>query len=138
PAPNRHQNRAAEADAQTAAERSEVPAVFRNEPDTDPSLPANQAWVRRIIAAATAPGYLDDRPNAPAVEPTADLDEMIARGGVAAAGWRELAAAGRAETRHRAADIYAARRGEYLTVAAGEVGKRPAQAPPEVSEASDV
>ena len=137
PAPNRHQNRAAEADAQTAAERSEVPAVFRNEPDTDPSLPANQAWVRRIIAEATAPGYLDDRPNAPAVETTADLDEMIARGRVAAAGWRELGAAGRAEILHRAADIFAARRGEFLAVAAAEVGKMPAQSDPEVSEAID-
>src|SRR5699024_386494 len=113
--------------SQTAAERSEVPAVFRNEPDTDPSLPANQAWVRRIIAEATAPGYLDDRPNAPAVETTADLDEMIARGRAAAAGWRELGAAGRAEILHRAADIFAARRGEFLAVAAAEVGKMPAQ-----------
>src|SRR5699024_470987 len=66
----------------------------------------------------TAPGYLDDRPNAPAVETTADLDEMIARGRVAAAGWRELGAAGRAEILHRAADIFAARRGEFLAVAA--------------------
>src|SRR5699024_2845209 len=83
----RHQNRAAEADAQTAAERSEVPAVFRHEPDTDPSPPANQAWVRRIIAEAAAPGYLDDRPNAPAVAATAALAEVIARGRLAAAGW---------------------------------------------------
>src|SRR5699024_12566904 len=103
PARTARRNRAAEAAAQTAADRSEVPALFRNEPDADPSLPANQAWVRRIIAEATAPGYLDDRPNAPAVETTADLDEMIARGRVAAAGWRELGAAGRAEILHRAA-----------------------------------
>ena len=53
PAPNRHQNRSTETLGETV-----VPAQFFNEPDTDPSLPANQEWVRSIIAEATAPGYL--------------------------------------------------------------------------------
>jgi RHH-type proline utilization regulon transcriptional repressor/proline dehydrogenase/delta 1-pyrroline-5-carboxylate dehydrogenase len=132
PAPNRHQDRSAETLSETV-----VPTEFANEPDTDPSLPANQAWVRDIIAEATAPGYLDDRPNAPAVESTEDLDEMIARGRAAAAGWRELGAAGRAEILHRAADIFAARRGEFIAVSAAEVGKMPSQSDPEVSEAID-
>ncbi|WP_209325627.1 bifunctional proline dehydrogenase/L-glutamate gamma-semialdehyde dehydrogenase [Brevibacterium renqingii] len=132
PAPNRRQDRSAETLGETS-----VPTEFFNEPDTDPSLPANQAWVRKIIAEATAPGYLDDRPNAPAVESTAELDEMIARGRAAAADWRELGAAGRAEILHRAADIFAARRAEFLAVEAAEVGKMPAQSDPEVSEAID-
>jgi RHH-type proline utilization regulon transcriptional repressor/proline dehydrogenase/delta 1-pyrroline-5-carboxylate dehydrogenase len=114
-----------------------VPTQFFNEPDTDPSLPANQEWVRKIIAEATAPGYLDDRPNTPKIESTDELDEMIARGRAAAADWRALGAAGRAEILHRAADIFAARRGEFIAVEAAEVGKMPSQSDPEVSEAID-
>jgi RHH-type proline utilization regulon transcriptional repressor/proline dehydrogenase/delta 1-pyrroline-5-carboxylate dehydrogenase len=132
PAPNRHQNRSTETLGETV-----VPTQFFNEPDTDPALPANQEWVRRIIAEATAPGYLDDRPNAPKVSSTDELDEMIARGRAAAADWRALGAAGRAEILHRAADIFAARRGEFIAVEAAEVGKMPSQSDPEVSEAID-
>ncbi|WP_208091481.1 bifunctional proline dehydrogenase/L-glutamate gamma-semialdehyde dehydrogenase [Brevibacterium pigmentatum] len=132
PAPNRHQNRSTETLGETVA-----PTRFFNEPDTDPSLPANQKWVRSIIAEATAPGYLDDRPNAPKVDSTDELDEMIARGRAAAADWRALGAAGRAEILHRAADIFAARRGEFIAVEAAEVGKMPSQSDPEVSEAID-
>src|SRR5699024_2845210 len=50
---------------------------------------------------------------------------------------RGLGAPGRAQIRHRAADIFAARRGEFVAVAAAEVGKMPAQSDPEVSEAID-
>ncbi|UVI36895.1 bifunctional proline dehydrogenase/L-glutamate gamma-semialdehyde dehydrogenase [Brevibacterium spongiae] len=132
PRPNRRQDRSAEVLGETV-----VPTEFFNEPDTDPSLPANQEWVRSIIAEATAPGYLDDRPHTPSVDSTAELDEMIARGRAAAASWRELGAAGRAEILHRAADIFAARRGEFIAVEAAEVGKMPSQSDPEVSEAID-
>ncbi|WP_413336462.1 proline dehydrogenase family protein [Brevibacterium sp. GP-SGM9] len=137
PRPNRKQDRAAEADSSSAAAETVVPTEFRNEPDTDPSLPANQAWVRKIIAEATAPGYLDDRPQTPTIESTAQLDGMIAAGRAAAKDWRALGAAGRAEILHRAADIFAARRGEFIAVEAAEVGKMPSQSDPEVSEAID-
>lgn len=132
PMPNRGQNRAAERDVPGTA-----PTEFFNEPDTDPSLPANQKWVKAIIAEATAPGYLDDRPKTPKVDSAAQLDEMIASGRKAAKAWRELGAAGRGEILHRAAEIFAARRGEFIAVEAAEVGKMPSQSDPEISEAID-
>ncbi|MDN5661893.1 MAG: aldehyde dehydrogenase family protein, partial [Brevibacterium aurantiacum] len=45
--------------------------------------------------------------------------------------------AGRGEILHRAAEIFAARRGEFIAVEAAEVGKMPSQSDPEISEAID-
>lgn len=132
PAPNRTQDRSSERDV-----AGPVPTEFFNEPDTDPSLPANQKWVKEIITEATTPGYLDDRPKTPKVDSAAALDEMIASGREAAKAWRELGAAGRGEILHRAAEIFAARRGEFIAVEAAEVGKMPSQSDPEISEAID-
>ncbi|MCI4012864.1 bifunctional proline dehydrogenase/L-glutamate gamma-semialdehyde dehydrogenase [Brevibacterium sp. ZH18] len=132
PAPNRTQDRSTEEDV-----AGPVPDQFFNEPDTDPSLPANQKWIKDTIAEATAPGYLDDRPKTPKVESAAALDDMIAKGRTAAESWRELGAARRGEILHRAAEVFAARRGEFLAVEAAEVGKMPSQSDPEVSEAID-
>ncbi|WP_309131857.1 bifunctional proline dehydrogenase/L-glutamate gamma-semialdehyde dehydrogenase [Brevibacterium sp.] len=131
PQPNRRQDRSA------AYVPAEPQTVFANEPDTDPSLPANQKWVQEIIAEATAPGYLDGRPNAPQIDSTAQLDEMIAGGRKAAEAWQALGAEGRGEILHRAAEIFAARRGEFIAVEAAEVGKMPSQSDPEISEAID-
>jgi RHH-type proline utilization regulon transcriptional repressor/proline dehydrogenase/delta 1-pyrroline-5-carboxylate dehydrogenase len=114
-----------------------VPTQFFNEPDTDPSLPANQAWVRRHHRRGDRPRLPRRSSECAQVESTDDLDEMIARGRAAAADWRALGAAGRAEILHRAADIFAARRGEFIAVEAAEVGKMPSQSDPEVSEAID-
>lgn len=131
PAPNRTQDRSA----------PHVPGpaqvVFANEPDTDPSLPANQKWVKEIIAEATAPGYLETRPQAPRIDSTDELDAMIAKGRAAAKDWREMGAAARGEILHRAAEVFAARRGEFIAVEAAEVGKMPSQSDPEISEAID-
>ncbi|QQB15617.1 MULTISPECIES: bifunctional proline dehydrogenase/L-glutamate gamma-semialdehyde dehydrogenase [Brevibacterium] len=131
PLPNRTQDRSA------AHVAGPAQVVFANEPDTDPSLPANQKWIRSIIAEATAPGYLDSRPAAPTIESTEEIDAMIARGRTAAADWRALGAAARGEILHRAAEIFAARRGEFIAVEAAEVGKMPSQSDPEISEAID-
>ncbi|MCF2570552.1 aldehyde dehydrogenase family protein, partial [Brevibacterium sp. UCMA 11754] len=132
PRPNRNQDRSTERDVSGA-----VPTEFFNEPDTDPSLPANQKWAKEIIAEATTPGYLDDRPKTPKVDSAAKLDEMIADGREAAKAWRALGAAGRGEVLHRAAEVVAARRGEFIAVEAAEVGKMPSQSDPEISEAID-
>lgn len=110
---------------------------FVNEPDTDPALPANQRWAEQLIEPVRAGDWLQGRPAPEAVESVADMESRIATGKAAAAGWRELGAAGRGQILLAAADIFANRRGEFLTTMAAEAGKTFAQSDPEVSEAID-
>ncbi|WP_010525940.1 bifunctional proline dehydrogenase/L-glutamate gamma-semialdehyde dehydrogenase [Nesterenkonia sp. F] len=114
----------------------DVPA-FANEPDTDPSLPANQEWARRALDAAAQPGWLDSQPVPQALESAAAVDALTATAREAAAAWAARPAAERARILYRAADILAARRGHLVSLAAAEVGKSVAQSDPEVSEAID-
>lgn len=136
PAPNRQQDRAAQ-----AAAGEQAPAhgtdEFHNEPDTDPALPANQRWIAGLIKEAMRDGWLESRPQPDELETADEVADMVERGRAAAAAWRERGAAGRGQVLLRAAEIYSARRGEFLQTAAAEAGKAPAQTDPEVSEAID-
>ncbi|GAA3054746.1 MULTISPECIES: bifunctional proline dehydrogenase/L-glutamate gamma-semialdehyde dehydrogenase [Actinomycetes] len=109
---------------------------FVNEPDTDPSLPANQEWAREALERAARPGWLEAQP-VPEQITGDDVDSLVSGARAAAAEWAARPAAERAAILYRTADILAARRGHLVSIAAAEVGKSVAQSDPEVSEAID-
>lgn len=129
--PRRTQDRRAEAPvlADGPLPAGELPAGFVNEPDTDPSLPANREWARRA-ATATAP-----RPALAVVTDPAEVDAAVRR--ARGSGWRDVPAAERAALLRRAARALAAARGTLLAVMLDEAGKTVAEADPEISEAVD-
>jgi RHH-type proline utilization regulon transcriptional repressor/proline dehydrogenase/delta 1-pyrroline-5-carboxylate dehydrogenase len=104
-------------------------AEFRNEPDTDPSLPANRDWARRAVAAA--PAVVGN----PELTDPAAVDAVVDR--AAASTWRNTPPAERAHLLREAARSLAAARTELLTTMVGEAGKTVAEADPEISEAVD-
>lgn len=111
-------------------------AGFRNEPDTDPSLPANRDWARRAVAAAPPVGVLDRSVvTAPELTDPAAVDALVDR--AAASSWRDTAPAERARLLREAARTLAAARTELLTTMVHEAGKTVAEADPEISEAVD-
>ncbi|RNE67085.1 bifunctional proline dehydrogenase/L-glutamate gamma-semialdehyde dehydrogenase [Cryobacterium tepidiphilum] len=167
PAPNRTQDRTAPADAPqnqpkdaatfdaagagdpnlTAAvlgltrgsgkTRSNAPSGFRNEPDTDPALPANRAWGSDILSRVEGSELGTAEIAAAAVPDIETLDRII--DGVARAGeaWGRKTGVERAEILHRAGRSLAAHRGRLVEVMAAETGKTIAEGDPEVSEAVD-
>ncbi|MDD7965181.1 proline dehydrogenase family protein [Actinomycetospora lemnae] len=102
---------------------------FRNEPDTDPSLPANRAWARRAITTPAPPA------REPEITDPAAVDTVVER--AAASSWGARPGPERAAVLRDAARALAAARGELLTVMVGEAGKTIAEADPEISEAID-
>ncbi|WP_066061451.1 proline dehydrogenase family protein [Frankia sp. EI5c] len=144
PGPRRTQNRLAPAAPATSAAlaTSAAPAtsaaeVFRNAPDTDPSLAANRAWARRILLRAGASDLGADLVARAAVRSRAELDSLLDSAVAAAPAWAERGGSGRAEVLRRAADQLERRRGELIEVMVAEAGKTFDQADPEVSEAVD-
>ncbi|HLS33115.1 MAG TPA: aldehyde dehydrogenase family protein, partial [Brevibacterium sp.] len=134
PPPRRTQDRGAEAAAAgtSATGPPPLPSAFRNEPDTDPALPANRQWW-----AAHSDGETRSAPEPIGLSDAAAVDELVARARAASTAWREAGAEQRGRILLRAADIMGARRGDFLAVMADEVGKTPDQSDPEVSEAID-
>ena len=134
PTPRRTQDRAQDRAEEVAgtAELPPLPDAFRNEPDTDPALPANRAWW-----TAHRDGDTRVSPTAVPLPDEAAVDEVVARAQSAATAWRESGAGHRGRVLLRAADIMGARRGDFLAVMADEAGKTPDQSDPEVSEAID-
>ena len=136
--PRRTQDRAAETSATArsshpTSERRRSPTdetEFRNEPDTDPSLPANRDWARRAVAAA--PAVVGTSPEL--TDPAA-VDAVVDR--AAASTWRDTPPTERARLLREAARSLAAARTELLTTMVGEAGKTVAEADPEISEAVD-
>ncbi|GEE02025.1 proline dehydrogenase [Gordonia spumicola] len=135
PLPNHRQDRALEAAAEPRTFDDALPP-FTNEPDTDPSLPVNQAWARDAINRSAQPGWLDAQP-VPASLAEADVDELVATARAAAARWAARPAAERAALLYATADILARKRGHLVSIAAAEAGKSVAQSDPEISEAID-
>ncbi|GAA2095850.1 bifunctional proline dehydrogenase/L-glutamate gamma-semialdehyde dehydrogenase [Brevibacterium salitolerans] len=109
-----------------------LPADFANEPDTDPALAANRAWHAAHMAEVKDAEIVPE-----ALTSAADVDALVADAREAAQSWRAAGAQHRGRVLHRAAEIFAARRGDFLAVMAEEAGKTPDQADPEVSEAID-
>jgi RHH-type transcriptional regulator, proline utilization regulon repressor / proline dehydrogenase / delta 1-pyrroline-5-carboxylate dehydrogenase len=158
--PRRQQDRRAEAAAPPEPER--LPGPFRNEPDTDWSLPANRAWIDQVLArwratkpepiplqldgqfvtgAAQAEGRDPSRPAEVAfhyaLADRAQVDQALEaarRGQVAWAG-RDLAE--RRALLQRCAAELARRRGDLIGAMVLESAKTVQEADPEVSEAID-
>ncbi|GAA0992958.1 proline dehydrogenase family protein [Subtercola frigoramans] len=130
PAANRTQNR----------QHPAVPAdtsAFHNAVDTDPALPANQAWGRAIIGRVTSSELGAAAVEAVTIATVAELDAVIEDARQHAAAWGSLSGAERGAVLHRAADTLEQHRAELLEVMAAETGKTLDQSDPEVSEAID-
>ncbi|SDS30000.1 bifunctional proline dehydrogenase/L-glutamate gamma-semialdehyde dehydrogenase [Agrococcus carbonis] len=110
---------------------------FRNAPDTDPSLPANQAWAAGIRERAKTSRLGFDAVEASLVRDAEALEAVITTGLAANDAWRALSGDERAAILHRVGDELEARRAELMEVAASEAGKTLDQSDPEVSEAID-
>jgi RHH-type proline utilization regulon transcriptional repressor/proline dehydrogenase/delta 1-pyrroline-5-carboxylate dehydrogenase len=137
--PRRTQDRSAEVVGTSEKSRSCHPVSgnglsstdpeFRNEPDTDPSLPANRDWARRAVAAP--PAVVRE----PELTEPAAVDAVVER--AAASSWRSVVPAERARLLREAARSLAAARTELLSTMVHEAGKTVAEADPEISEAVD-
>ncbi len=108
-----------------------TPDYFVNEPDTDPTLPANRDWLAKAMTEPATP------PNAPMTTDTAIIDRIIDRARAAQPGWSARDGAERRRLLRAAGDELARRRGELLAAMVAEGHKTVAQADPEISEAID-
>jgi RHH-type proline utilization regulon transcriptional repressor/proline dehydrogenase/delta 1-pyrroline-5-carboxylate dehydrogenase len=105
--------------------------AFDNEPDTDPSLPTTQAWLREVRALVPTPV------RAEMTTSTALVDDALARARSAQPDWARRPAAERRAVLRDVADELCARRGELLATMSHEGRKTFAEADPEISEAID-
>ena len=110
---------------------------FQNEPDTDPSLPANRAWGRRILSQVETSTLGLEAIAAARVSDPAELDRLIETAAASGAAWGQRTGAERAAVLHRAGLALAANRDRLIEVMAAETGKTIAEGDPEVSEAID-
>ncbi|WP_308466945.1 bifunctional proline dehydrogenase/L-glutamate gamma-semialdehyde dehydrogenase [Rathayibacter soli] len=110
---------------------------FRNEADTDPALPANRAWGRRILSrVATSELGMATILNA-GVTDAAALDRVIASVRDAGQRWGYWLGVDRGAALDRAGLALSANRDRLIEVMASETGKTIAEADVEVSEAVD-
>ncbi|WP_158867631.1 proline dehydrogenase family protein [Leifsonia sp. AG29] len=127
--------------AGSAASPTDVPATeaagFANAADTDPSLAANRAWGRRILARSAGSALGADTIAAAAVNDAGRLDEIIRTVRAAGEEWGRRSGAERAALLDRAGHALEANRDRLIEVMAAETGKTIAEADPEVSEAVD-
>ncbi len=105
--------------------------AFTNEPDTDPALAHNRAWMASALDDWTPPAA------PPTVDTLEGVDAVVARAAEAATAWRRRSTTDRRRRLERLAEVIAASRGEVVATMAGEAGKVVAQGDPEVSEAVD-
>ena len=110
---------------------------FDNTPDSDPSLPANQAWGREILARVPGSELGKAAVADAAVNSQAELDAVISTAVTKGKTWGSLSGAERAGVLHRAGEVLESRRAELMEVMAAETGKTLDQSDPEVSEAID-
>ncbi|MFC6356458.1 proline dehydrogenase family protein [Luethyella okanaganae] len=110
---------------------------FRNEPDTDPALPANRAWGRRILSRVPGSQLGLDTIAASHIDDPGILDRVVDTVVRAGTAWGQLPGAERAAVLHRAGLALAANRDRLIEVMAAETGKTIAEADPEISEAID-
>ncbi|MEZ5409950.1 MAG: bifunctional proline dehydrogenase/L-glutamate gamma-semialdehyde dehydrogenase [Acidimicrobiales bacterium] len=141
--PRRSQHRpalaAAAADADHGTEATTPaaggPPLFVNEPDTDPVLAANRAWMAAAIAPQEAGGA--GPAETPVTTSTAAIDAVITRARTAGPAWAATAAPARRKLLHAVADELARQRGPLIAAMVHEGGKTVAEADTEVSEAVD-
>ncbi|WP_427128782.1 bifunctional proline dehydrogenase/L-glutamate gamma-semialdehyde dehydrogenase [Pseudarthrobacter sp. S9] len=130
PPPNRQQDRSLPAEPMPHDS-------FGNTADTDPSLPANQAWGRAILSRVPFSTLGNAAVEAATINDAATLNSVIDAAAEQGKAWGALSGAERAEILHRAGDVLEARRADLLEVMASETGKTIDQGDPEVSEAVD-
>lgn len=123
--PRRSQNRGAPTQSHA------LDAPFSNEPDTDPSLATNRAWIADVAAASPNPC------STPMTTSLSGVREAIEAGQTAGATWAKLPETDRRAALHRVGDELAERRGEFITAMMHEASKTFAEADVEVSEAVD-
>ena len=112
-------------------ERAPIGDFFENTPDSDPALPAVREWAREAVTRQPAPL------TSPQLTSREMVDDVVARGVAAQAGWAGRSNAERAALLREAAREIEKRRGDLVTVAAAEGGKTIDQVDPEISEAID-
>lgn len=110
---------------------------FANTPDTDPSLVANHAWGKDILARIPGSVLANDIVAATTVTELDELNSIVDTAVASAAAWGALSGAERAAILHRAGDVMESRRAEFMEVMAAETGKTLDQSDPEISEAID-
>ena len=139
PAPHRVQNRQVQ-DPELGARVAgfaDGTTKFFNTPDTDPDLAQNRAWGREILSKMQDSPLGKDLVKGNTLNSAGELDEAIAMGVDAAAGWQQLGSAERAQILHRAGLLFEERRATLLEVLGSECGKTIDQGDVEVSEAID-
>jgi RHH-type proline utilization regulon transcriptional repressor/proline dehydrogenase/delta 1-pyrroline-5-carboxylate dehydrogenase len=148
-------------DRSAAPFRLATGASFRNEPDTDFSIPANRKWIaahldRRALAGEYRPvvaeRVVEGTPTEEGIDPSAPgsgpayrwlsastevVEEAIGCARVAGPKWAAVPPAERRGILEGAADVLARRRGELLAVMAFDAAKTVHEGDPEVSEAID-
>ncbi|WP_064256146.1 bifunctional proline dehydrogenase/L-glutamate gamma-semialdehyde dehydrogenase [Rhodococcus sp. D-6] len=129
PSPNRTQNR--------QGPPTPAPPVFTNTPDTDPSLPQNREWGRRILERVPSSKLGIDTVRAHTLSSEDDLERVLVDANAAGRVWGARSGAERARILEQVADVLEARRADLLEVMAAEGGKTLDQSDPEVSEAID-
>jgi len=132
-----HRARPAEAEPPAGDAAPAIDATFRNEPDTDPALPANRAWGRRILARVQASTLGVDTVATARIDDPAVLEQVIVTVHATAEHWGAISGNARAATLDRAGLALSANRDRLIEVMASETGKTIAEADVEVSEAVD-
>ena len=121
---------------QVSTERRRRPATqsavgFSNEPDSDPTDPAQRQRLQAAVQSAAAL-------NAPVVVDTvAGIDDIVARARNAAPRWAALDAARRRQTLAGVAEVLRRERFDTIGIMAAEAAKVAREGDPEVSEAID-
>ncbi|MEO7122841.1 MAG: bifunctional proline dehydrogenase/L-glutamate gamma-semialdehyde dehydrogenase, partial [Lacisediminihabitans sp.] len=131
PASNRVQDRRA------PVAPAEQPTWFRNEPDTDPSTPANRQWGRDILRRVESSQLGINLVARVHITHAATLEQVIAATVSAGEHWGQRRGSTRAQVLRAAAESLAAQRAELIEVMASETGKTIAEGDVEVSEAID-
>ena len=118
-----------------AGSRSSGAGVWRNQPDTDLTVPANREWARAALSRAGG----GPTPPAPRCEGVGlgEVEAAVARARQTAPSWEAVPGVERRRVLLAAAEEMVRGRSEAVTVMAREAGKTFAEADPEVSEAID-
>lgn len=104
---------------------------FRNEPETDPTLVANRAWISDVMSRQPL------AVQRPVLASIVEVDDALARARTAQARWRDTPARDRQAVLHRVAHELAVRRGDLIATMVHEANKTFVQADGEVAEAID-
>ncbi|QNE37718.1 proline dehydrogenase family protein [Leifsonia shinshuensis] len=110
---------------------------FQNTADTDPSLAANRAWGRRILARSAASDLGARTIAAAEVVDAGHLDRILTAVRSSGTAWGTRAGTERGAVLDRAGHALEANRDRLIEVMASETGKTIAEADVEVSEAVD-